>query len=291
MIKAEFKILLFFFLIVPIGFFSCKEKSTGSIDAEQQPVATVKNKTLYRADVDAVIPVGATGEDSIAIAQEFIKMWISNELMYDKAKQNITNRAEIDELIENYKRSLIVNTYQEQLLREHLSKNIPENDLKAYFDQNPDKFNLDESIIKGLYLKVPANSPQLKNFQKWYTQPTDAAVENIEKNTLQNAVGYEYFYDKWIPLDDVMDNIPTVISDNEQFLRTNKNFQMQDSSFVYLLNIKEYKLKGTPAPYDYVKDRLKDIFLEWKKVEYLDQIRKDLYDKAVSDDEIKLYNK
>ena len=86
---------------------------------------------------------------------------------------------------------------------------------------------------------------------------------------MQNAVAYEYFYDKWVDLDDIMDNIPSDMTNREQFLKTNKNLEAKDSSFVYLLNIKEYKLANTEAPYEYVKTHLKEIFIEQRKTDFL----------------------
>lgn len=277
-------------LLIIFSVVSCQKKQNGAVDMDDSPVVTVNGKTLYKADVDEIIPKGLSGEDSLAAAKKYVRMWIDAELMFAKAKQNIADKQQIDALIENYKRSLIVNTYQEQLLKEELSKSIPESELKDYYDNNTEKFTLEESIIKGLYLKVPLGSAQLKDFQKWYRDASDKAVENIEKNTQKGAVGYEYFYNKWLVFDEVMDNIPFVIDDNEQFLRTNKSYERQDSLFVYMLNIKEYKLKGTPAPYDYIKGQLRGIFLEAKKNDFMEQVSKDLYEKAESNREIKFYD-
>lgn len=259
-------------------------------DREKFPVVTLKDKTLYKADLDAVLPVGLSPEDSTVAAKAYIEMWINDRLMYDKAQQNVVNKNDIEELVDNYRKSLITNSYQEQLLRERFSGSESESQLKAYYEQHKSQIKLEENIIKGLYLKIPIDSKQLSNFQKWYKQTTDAAIENIEKNTLQNAVAYEYFYDKWVNFSDVMENIPTLITNEQQFLQTNRNIEVRDSSFVYLLNIKEYKLTGSEAPYDYIKGQLSEIFLEQRKADYLKQVRKDLYDKAISAEEIKFYN-
>lgn len=271
--------------------YSCGKKDSTTVDPAQNPVVTVKGQTLYRATLNEVLPVGLSPEDSTEAAQSYINMWINDLLMYDKAKQNITNQEEVDMLVQNYRKSLIANIYQEQLLRQQLSKLISENELKAYYEQNKERFGLEENIIKGLYLKVPVGSSHLSNFQKWYKQGTNDAIENIEKNSLQNVVGYEYFYDRWVDFDEVLDNIPTLITDQRQFLQTNKNLEVRDSSFVYLLNIKEYKLAGNDAPYEYIKGQLSEIFTEQRKADFLKQVQKDLYDKAVSDEEIKFYDK
>ncbi|MBB4034450.1 hypothetical protein GGR21_000335 [Dysgonomonas hofstadii] len=271
--------------------FSCKKGTETSVDENSPALVSVKNKTLYKADVEKIIPIGFTGEDSIMAAQSYMDMWIHDQLMYDKAEQNIVNKNDIESLVEDYKKSLIVNSYQEQLLKEHFSREVSGAQLKAYYEENKEKFKLEENIIKGLYLKIPSNSKELNNFIKWYKQGTDAAVENIEKNRLQNAASYEYFYDQWVSFDAIMENIPSIIDNKEQYLRVNKNIEVRDSLFVYLLNIKEFKLAGDQAPFEYIKGVLSEIYLEQRKADYLKQVRKDLYEKAVSDKEIKFYNK
>lgn len=279
---------LFFMVFVA---FSCSGSGAADADRALNPIVTVGDKTLYQADLDEVIPIGLSAEDSTAAVKSYIDMWVNDQLIYNKALQNIINKKDIDELVESYKKSLITSSYQEQLLKEYFSKSVSENELKAYYEQNKDKFKLEDNIIKGLYLKIPVNSKQLANFQKWYKQGNDAAIENIEKNTLQNAVAYEYFYDKWVGLVDVLENMPPAVTDEKIFLQRNKNLELRDSSFVYLLNIKEYELAGSEAPYDYVKGQLSEMYMEQKKADYLQQVKKDLYDKAVSDEEIKFYNK
>lgn len=271
--------------------FACKDKKGDSVRMDENPIVTVNGKTLYQTDLNKIIPKGLSEEDSTQYASSYLETWISDQLMYDKAQQNITNRDEINALVENYKKSLITNIYQEQLLKQQLSHTITENELKTFYELNKDKLKLEDHIIKGLFLKIPSNSSQLKNFEKWYKQGTSDAIENIEKNTLQNAVAYEYFYDRWINFDDIMDNIPTDVANRDQFLNTNKNIEAKDSSFVYLLNIKEYKLAGTEAPYEYIKTHLKEIFIEQRKTNFLKQVQKDLYEKAIAEEEIKFYNK
>ncbi len=284
------KVLLVSFIGI-LAIHSCKKSVDVSIDGDNVAVVSVKDKVLYKTDVLEVTPPGLTGEDSVTAMQSYIDMWIYDQLMFDKAQQNIINKDEIESLVENYRRSLIVNSYQEQLLKEYFSKNISNSQLKTYYEENRDKFKLEENIIKGLYLKIPSNSKELGNFLKWYKQGTDAAMENIEKNRLQNVVSYEYFYDRWVSFDGIMENIPSIIQDKTQYLKANKNIEVRDSVFVYLLNIKEYKLAGDEAPYEYIKGVLSEIYLEQRKADYLKQVRKDLYDKAVSDKEIKFYNK
>lgn len=279
------------FLLAFIFLFSCNKGGTSDVQQEQIPIVTVRDKTLYKNELNNVMPQALSSEDSIAAAQTYIKMWINDQLMYDKAQKNIVNKDEIERLVAGYRKSLITNLYQEQLLKVQLSKSFSDKELESFYEANKGKFKLKENVIKGLYLKVPINSKELNNFIKWYKQSTDAAVGNIEKNTLQNAVGYEYFYNKWVALNDIVDNMPLSVNNGDEFLRTNKNVEVRDSSFVYLLNIKEYKTIGSEAPFEYIKNQLIEVYTEQRKSDYLKKVQQDLYDKAVSDEEIKFYDK
>ncbi|NDV79204.1 peptidyl-prolyl cis-trans isomerase [Dysgonomonas sp. 511] len=278
------------YIITGCLFLACKQENA-DIDETKTPIVSVGNKVLYKSDLMKALPPGLTGEDSIKATQAFIDTWIKDKLILEKASQNITDKEDIDALVEDYRKSLITNIYQERLLKEHFSKILSEKELNAYYEENKEKFKLEENIVKGLYLKVPANSPQLANFQKWYKLGTDAALENIENNILQNAMSYDLFYDRWVNFSDITSNIPTTIGDEQQLLRANKNIELSDSAFVYLLNIKEYKLAGTEAPFTYIRNTLEEIFKEQRKASYLQQVRSDLYEKALSSDEIKFYNK
>jgi hypothetical protein len=277
-------------LLILILFVSCKQGAADA-DPRRSPVVTVKDQTLYKAALDDAIPRSLSVADSTAAARLYIDMWVMNKLLYDKAVQNVVNKDEIDQLVNDYRKSLMINSYQEQLVREHFNKAVTDKELLAYYEQNKDKIKLKESIIKGLFLKIPADSKELANFRKWYKQATDAAVENIEKNRLQSAVGYEYFYNNWVSLSSVIENMPLPVDDEGQFLKTNKSIEVRDSLFVYLLNIKDYKLAGSEAPFDYIKSQLAEIYVEQRRAGYLKQVRDDLFKKAVSDKEIKFYDK
>lgn len=270
---------------------SCTKNRLGEADRSKKPIVTVLEKTLYQSDLDHITYYGMLPEDSAAATQTYIKMWINDRLIYDQAKKNITQKREIDELVEEYRTSLIINDYQSKLLKERLSKSISDAELLAFYSKNKERFALKENIVKGLFLKIPRESPQLENFQKWYKQDNETAVREIEEYTLQNAVGYENFYDNWVSFDDVMDNIPEILKDSEDFLKKSKTLQTKDSTFVYLLNIKEYKLQGGEAPFEFIKDYLTDAYIEEKREAFLKELQTDLYNKALADDHIKYYVK
>lgn len=286
------KIRTIYILLVAISvsaFVGCSSKSTANVDKANNPIVSVNQKTLYQADLETAIPEGLNEADSTAAADAYIKMWINDELIYEKAKQNTTDEERINELVENYRQSLTVFTYLEQLLKEELSKKISESQLKEYYDTHPQNFELQSSLIKGLFLKIPRSSTEVSNFRQWYQSKSDAAKEKIEKASHQHAVIYDYFYDRWVNFDDIVTNIPTPISNVEQFVKSNKNFETQDSLYIYFLHIEDYALPGSTVPYEFAKPYITDILLNKHRENFLKQIETDLYEKAMNAKEIKYY--
>ncbi len=88
-----------------------------------------------------------------------------------------------------------------------------------------------------------------------------------------------------------MTNIPTPITNADQFVKANKNFETQDSLYVYLLHIEEYASSGTTAPYEYAKPQITDILINKHRESFLKQIETDLHKKATDNNEIKYYQK
>lgn len=72
-------------------------------------------------DLQSVLPDGLTTDDSLLFAEHYIRNWVEDVLLYEKARSNIPNNGEIDKLVENYRKALIMHTYQQALIHQTLS--------------------------------------------------------------------------------------------------------------------------------------------------------------------------
>ncbi len=246
-------------------------------------IAKLGRRTISRAELTTLMPKHLTTADSLIWTESYVKQQLKNELIYEVALRNLDddNRTEIDRLVEAYRRSLIQYKYQEQLTKERLSSSISEEDKQRYYEENKHDLLLDHCLVKGLFLKIPVNAPNLGEVKKWYRSPLEASIEKIEKYSVQNAAIYEYFYDKWISFGEIMDNIPMKVTNESEFLQTHSFIETTDSSFCYLLNINEYILKGNVAPFDYANNQITDLLINQRKVKFLKDFEDDLYNDAV----------
>jgi len=249
----------------------------------------VDGNILYKEDLHAVLPSGLSKDDSLLFAENYIRNWIEDVLLYGKAKANIPDNNEIDKLVENYRKALIVHTYQQELINQRLLPNLPEQDITDFYEKNKNLFVLERPLIKGLFIKVPLGAPQLNEVRRWYKTETHEAVENLEKYSLQYAISYEYFYDKWLAVSDVLGKIPLKQESPEEYINANRHVELQDTAFYYFLNVIDYRKKGDEEPYDFARSTAKDMLINLRKVDFINGIKDDLYQEATRKNKI-IYN-
>ena len=119
-------------------------------------LVSVKGQNLSRSEVTGLIPRGISSADSLLLAESIVKKWVKDVLVYDVASRNLGDeKAEVDRLVEEYRKSLVRYRYQERLVEEKLRADIRESEKRDFYERNPGKFVLDKSLIKGVFLKIP----------------------------------------------------------------------------------------------------------------------------------------
>jgi len=279
-----FPIVIVFCLLAVVA---CK-KSFNVKNSEA--LVKVGNNVLYRSVLEENIPNGLSREDSVIAAEHFIHSWISEILLYDIALKNLNEKESIDQLVENYRRSLLIYHYEEQLVNEKLSNEIDEQSLSDYYNQNKDKLKLERPLVKGLFLKVPVTAPQLDEIRTWYKSATSASRENLDKYCLNNSATFNYFADTWTDFNDIINNFPKSQITGEDLKIQKKTVEKQDDNFFYFLNITDFLLAGDNAPYEYAKSSIREILVNQRKIDFLKKTEEDLYQRAIDKGEVQFYN-
>lgn len=254
------------------------------------PLIQVGDNYLYMEDVMAVTPPGISEKDSAEMADRYIKNWIDDMLLYAKAEGNIPDDAGINELVNSYRRELITHTYIEQIVSQEVENLIPDSEVEEYYNENKDAFLAVEPYIKGLYIKVPKTASGISQVRQWYKDGSERSVDKIEKYGLRNAVDYEYFYDRWRSVNDFFLRLPTDADKEKNNIGKNKNIELSDSAFYYFLHIEDYLGKGEILPLEYAGKDIREIIMNNKRVEFITKMKKDLYDEACDNNDIKYFN-
>ena len=254
------------------------------------PLVEVSGEFLYKEDLQAALPLNISKDDSVLFAEHYIRNWIEDALLFDKAEGNIPDNDKISKLVENYRRALIMHTYQEELVNQKLANDISEEEINAYYEKNKELFRLDNPLVKGLFIKVPLSSPDLGNVRVWYRKNNQDVIKKLEKYSLRNAVSYDYFYDRWTSVPDVAAKIPLKVLDTDaNYLDKNRNVEVKDTAFCYFLHIEDFLGKDKQKPLDFARDEIKEILINLKRVEFINKVKEDLYQRASDRNKIIYY--
>ena len=250
-------------------------------------LVTVGNAVLTLDDLRKQLPSGLSAEDSTALAHSYIRSWIDSRLISEIASQNIGDLTEIDRMTEQYRNELITYEYRRRMFDDRIKSKITEDSIKKYYDENLTELKLQRPILKGIYLKIPNESPSLKNAKKWYVSKKTEDIDKLEKQCLDGALHYDYFRDRWVDWERIESLIPAEFgSDPNAFLATHKNLEISQGDFTYLLSISEYIPSGKTMPYEFAKETIKDILAYSRRAEYDRLLRLSLLKEAEDNGQI-----
>lgn len=257
---------------------------------EGTPLVEVDGMFLFAEDLQRAMPLGLHGADSSDFVKQYVRGWVEDALLYRKAKDNIPDNQRIEELVSSYRKMLIMHTYQEELVNQKLENTITDAEIEAYYKQNPALFRADVPYIKGLFIKVPVNVPNLNKLRGWCRKDVGDNLDRLEKFCVGTAVAYDYFFDRWLPVSEFASKMPlaTLKSDLNYLSRT-KNAEVKDSLFCYILHVEHFLPKGEILPLEYAQNEIKEILVNQKRTEFINRMKDELYREASEDKEIKYY--
>lgn len=274
------------FLLIILS--SCNEQVA---ESDREPLLEVEGKFLYEDQVRDIIPPNVSAEDSALIADSYIKKWVTDVLLYENAKRNVTDKAEIDRLLEEYKKSLTIHQYQQKLISERLPKTPSEEEMIAFYEQYEDQFVLKENLIQGILLVVPKGAPKIANVRTWVQSGNTKSLEHIEKYSIQHALSYDYFGNRWMPLTEILKKMPVQLENPSGFVASTRFFETQDSTRQYFLRIMQFKRTGDTEPYERAREKISTLIMNKRKTEFISNFENELYKEALEENDINFIKK
>lgn len=250
-------------------------------------VAEYKGKTLTYEEVQRQT-IGMSTEDSARVAEQYIYQWAINLLEYDVAKDKLNK--DIERMVEDYRRSLYIHEYEQYLIAQRMSKEVEDTIIKEFYDLHSHHFVLREAIVKGVLLVVPNGAPNMDLLRKNIQHPEEEEnIEWIEKFAYQYAAGYELFLDDWKTVSQIILRMPFEKDDLNKQLKATRQIELQDSINAYLLQVIDLYQANQPMPIEYARPEIEKIMLAQRQVNFIQQERIGLYEKAIKEGILKRY--
>jgi hypothetical protein len=257
-------------------------------EQEQRQLAKVHNKTLYLSELEGMIPGETNPEDSALIINAYIARWVREAVLMHEAEQNVPQDLNIDELVRDYRASLIRNNYEKILIEQLLDSTVTNQELEAFYQKNREAYRLQAPIVRCRYIKVPQSAPELNKAEKWWESKNEddfkllvAYCNNYAQiHLLEDSTWYELsdLEATWSP------DLPAVGS-----ISVGKKLLKSDDQFTYFFELIDRKNKNDYAPLSYVSEQANKVILHRRKMALLDETIESMYERALRRNEIQVY--
>jgi len=271
-----------------VTFFGC---SGNKPEKDKQPVARVYDAYLYTSDIAALVPTGTKKDDSVRIVEEYIDSWIRRQLILRVAEDNLqTALAKINMQAEEYKQTLIMYAYERQFLAENLDTLVREDTMQAYYEAHQEDFVLRSDIFRLAYAVVPVADKTADSVSYWFSRGMEKYRLPLERYCVQHAERFSLNTDIWLNANDLFTLLPYNMYADGKF-RTKNVVSYADTSFRYFVQVKEFYTESSIGPFAYFKKEIRDIHINKRKKELLDETYKQIYTEGLKRNNAEIISK
>ena len=253
-------------------------------------LARVHDDYLYESDLKGIVASGTLPKDSLAITHGFIENWVRQRLIIQQAEKNLTNaQMDFTRQLDNYKNSLIIYEYENALVRQNLDTLITDEELQNYYDANQQNFLLKDNIVQMQYVKLQLKSSYTKQFKKLLSSDKQDDKDKLADLCEKQAADYFLDNQNWLLFTDLLKQIPVKTYNQEEFLKNHRDLEYQDSMYIYLVRIRDFKIKESISPLSFEKQRIKDVILNKRKIGLISRMQEDIYSNAQKKNGFEIY--
>jgi hypothetical protein len=275
-------------ILILFSFYGCGNNDN---QVKRIPVAKAGLKVLYYDEIPEQSRIADSPADSAALIQNYINKWARRELMYQKAEENLSPdlRNEIEEQLQETRLNLVIYEYQRMMMLQKMDTVITQEELEKYFADNGNSFMLTSNIVKALFIKLPVETPDIWKIKSLARSDKQKDFQELESICYQFAEKFDDFNEDWITMDRLSLELKEDISNQENFLKRTTFYETSDSVSVYLIAINDYKIRGTLAPFEYVREDIKRIIWNNRRIEFIKELETGIYNEAIKENSFKIY--
>jgi hypothetical protein len=279
----------YFYILILVTFFSCDSLEFQKKDKplNNKPIATVYDESLFKKDLNLLLPKNIDKNDSIVLVRSIIDSWAIQQLLLKKAKENNSqnDNAEINDLVRDYRQALLINGYKERLIKQQLDTVIEREEIINYYNQNKKNFRLNEELVQTRYIHFSNDLIDKKEVIKFFKNGKIEDLETLEsrqlsfkKMMLNDSV--------WLPLENVLLKLPFSRKD---LLKKTDLIKKEDSLGLYLAVINDVLLRNQIAPLIYIEPTIKQMILHQRKLQLIRDIEKIIVKDAIQNKIFKIH--
>ncbi len=272
--KVCFKILAVIFLF---SLFACNNTN----QTTEIPIAQVYDNYLYNKELFEMIPEGVLKKDSIEQIKKYIDYWINEQLLIEQAKSYLKNdKDEIEKEIIDLRNTLLINKFKETFLSQKLDTVVGLKEINNYYNANKKNYILINNAIKGFYVKIKKNEPDIDILKTWLYSNELGNIKKIRDFVRAKEARFSDFNNDWIFFSNILYEISYKIKNEKTFLKKYKFIEKEDDNYYYFVRILDYKLKGETSPLILNIKKIRSIILNKRSILLIEELERTIKNNA-----------
>lgn len=275
-----------FLTITSILFFSCNKEKNVDVNTSKR-IVSVGEVSLYESDIKN-ITFGMTVEDSISFVNRYVKSWIRNELLLEKAKMNLTKEElNVEEQVKSYRESLLINQYKQKYVKQHLDTLVQQEEVEEYVQKYAENFILSEPIYQFYFARILSkNKGDIKKIKKIFAKDSLDLTKDYELESSTLLISYD---EDWYTAREIFALLPENIETKKIRLQRHLTVKEKGKDKTFLIKIRKMIPAGKVSPATYVTKKVKEIIVHKRKINIAKKLEYDVYEDAKKNNLFKIY--
>ncbi len=250
-------------------------------------VARAGENFLYEND----LPEYTSKDDSLIKISSFIEAWAKEKVLYDLSMINLSQskRAEIDELVENYKVDLYINSYKDLIVNSKIDSIVTTEQIDSFYTLNINNFKLNENLVKYRYIKVPNDNININRIRRYIVRVNEQDRYFLDSLNFQFA-DLKLNDSIWFTERDVISSIDFINQNNKsKYFIKNRLFTIEESNYTNFFIVDDILRSGNIPPISYLYERIKSTIVNQRKLDLLKNLNKEILNDALKSRKYEVY--
>ena len=275
---------LIFLILSCIILLSCSNFSNNN---SNNLVARAGENFLYEND----LPIYTSKDDSLIKISSFIEAWAKEKVLYDLSMINLSQskRAEIDELVDNYKVDLYINSYKDLIVNSRIDSIVTTEQIDSFYKLNINNLKLNENLVKYRYIKVPNDNININRIRRYIVRVNEQDRYFLDSLNFQFA-DLKLNDSIWFTERDVISSIDFINQNNKsKYFIKNRLFTIEDSNYTNFFIVDDILRSGNIPPISYLYERIKSTIVNQRKLNLLKNLNKEILNDALKSRKYEVY--
>ena len=267
-----------------IFFGSCSNFSNNN---SNNLVARAGENFLYEDD----LPSYVSKDDSLIKISSFIETWAKEKVLYDLSIINLSQskRAEIDELVDNYRIDLYINSYKDLIVNSKIDSIVTNEQIDSFYSTNVNNFKLNENLVKFRYVKVPNDNININRIRRYIVRMSEQDRYFLDSLNFQFA-DLKLDDSIWFTERDVISSINFINQNNKsRYFIKDRLFTLNESNYINFFIVDDMLKSGNIPPKSYLYDRIKSTIINQRKLDILKGINQEILNDALKSRKYEVY--